>query len=252
MSKDYEIIKKLVPVTMVYEDGNFYTDKYNCECCLKNEKGLLSQEYQCILDLGDDHFAVCKVFSRVNYLRDGTADERYYGIVGNEYEITDVGLKWGVIRVNRNEKGEIIPGCETLVVPYVYDRISSNNEKTATVYNNGKLTYLDIDVNSKSYGKQLAPCYFDHAVPFSTQIEGFAECSLEETTGYLPRNCKPKEMLYGSELLKYKQAQTISRYLNGKIDDSILDFETKDAYFNLTGERLQKENVKTLVKRKNR
>lgn len=251
MSKGFEIVKEKVVSTIIDGNGNCHYNDDKCKCFLKNENNeILSHQYQCMLYLGDDHFAVCDVAYDIQYFVDGyTADDRYYEIVKKEYEINNPKLKWGVIRINRNEQGMIIPGAETMIIPYIYDRISRNNEKTATAYSNEKLTYLDIDHDSENYGQQLVPCILEHAVPFSTEYDGFAECSINETTGYLPRNCKIKEAIDENELLTDNQARALSKYLNSESGFG-LDFETISAYFNLTGIRLQKGKRHSLVKRK--
>lgn len=251
MSKGFEVVKEKVASTIIGGDGNWHCNADNYKCFLKNENDeIISHQYQCMLYLGDDHFAVCNVMYDVQYLMDGySADDRYYGIVNEEYKINNPKLKWGVIRVNRNEQGIIIPGAETMIIPYIYDRISENNEKTATAYNDEKLTYLDIDRDSEKYGQQLVPCILEHAVPFSTEYDDFAECSIKGITGYLPRNCKAKDDIDGKELLTENQTRLLSKYLNSEAK-FILDFETISAYFNLTGIRLQKEQGHSLVKKK--
>lgn len=250
MANDYEIVKEKVASTIIGGDGNWHTNADNHKCFLKNENDeIISHQYECMLYLGYDHFAVCKVMEEIKYYMDGyCADDRYYGIIQNEYDICNSKLKWGIIRVNRDENGSVIPGAETMIIPYLYERISENNLKTATAYSNGKLTYLDIDRDSENYGQQLVPCILDHAVPFSTQYDGFAECSIKGKTGYLPRNCKAKEYIENNELLSGNQAWLISKYLTQ--DGFVLGAETISSYFNLTGIRLQKENGPTLVKRK--
>lgn len=251
MANDFEVVKEKVASTIIGGDGNWHTNADNHRCFLKNEEDeIISHQYECMLYLGNDHFAVCNVMYDIKYLMDGySSDDRYYGIVQEEYKVNNAKLRWGVIRVNRNEQGIIIPGAETFVIPYIYDRISENNEKTATAYSNGKLTYLDIDRDSENYGQQLVPCILDHAVPFSTEYDDFAECSINGVTGYLPRNCKAKEVIDGNELLTDNQVRLLSKYLNSE-SSFILDFETMSSYFNLTGIRLQKENGPRLVKRK--
>ena len=251
MSKGFEVVKEKVASTIIAGAGNWRTNTDNYKCFLKNDDGeIISHQYQCMLYLGDDHFAVCNVMYDIKYLMDGySADDRYYGIIQGQYEVKNAKLKWGVIRVNRNEQGIIIPGAETMIIPYIYDRISENNEKTATAYNNEKLTYLDIDRDSENYGQQLVPCILNHAVPFSTEYDDFAECSINGITGYLPRNCKAKEVIDGKELLTDNQTRLLSKYLNSE-SSFILDYETISAYFNLTGIRLQKEKGHSLVKRK--
>ena len=251
MSKGFEIVKEKVASTIIGGDGNWHANTDKHKCFLKNENDeIISHQYECMLYLGYDHFAVCNVMYNVKYfVNQYSADDRYYDILHEEYKVNNSKLKWGVIRVNRNEQGIIIPGAETMVIPYIYDRISENNEKTATAYSNGKLTYLDIDRDSENYGQQLVPCILERAVPFSTQYDGFAECSINCRTGYLPRNCKAKEYIDGKELLTASQAKYLSKYLNSE-SGFVLDFDTISTYFNLTGIRLQKEQGHSLVKRK--
>ena len=250
MPNDFKIVNEKVPSTIIGEDGNWHysTDKY--KCFLKNENyEIISHQYQCMIYLGSDHFAVCDVMYDVQYFMNKySADDRYYSIIQEEYEVQNQKLKWGIIRVNRNKQGAIIPGAETIIIPYLYDRISENNLKTATAYNNGKLTYLDIDKDSETYGQQLVPCILEHATPFSTQYDGFAECSINGKTGYLPRNCKIKKHIEGNELLSNNQTELILKYLTK--DNFVLSAENKASYFNLTGIRLQKENGPVLIKKK--
>lgn len=250
MPKKFEIVKEKVASTIIGGDGNWHCNDDNFMCFLKNENDeMISHQYQCMLYLGYDHFAVCNVMSDIQYFMDGySADDRYYGIIHEAYETHNSKLKWGVIRINRNEHGIIIPGAETMVIPYLYDRISENNLKTATAYSNGKLTYLDIDVDSKNYGQQLVPCILEHAVSFSTQYDGFAECSINGKTGYLPRNCEAKEYIEGNELLNDNEAMLISKYLIN--EGFVLSAEIISSYFNLTGIRLQKESGPVLKKKK--
>jgi hypothetical protein len=253
MAKDFKIVQEKVTSKTIGNDGNLCNNSDNCKCFLKNQNNkIISHQYECMLNLGDDHFAVCEVVNHVNYFNDGySAHDRYYGIAVEDYEVNSK-LKWGIIKVTRDEKGTIKPFAEILIVPFLYDRIDGNNEKTATVYNNGFLTYLDIDEDSENYGKQLVPCVLEHAVPFSTEYEGFAECSIDETTGYLPRNCKIRNDILGWNLLTPSQTEAISEYFDSGAK-SDLDFYTYDTYFRLTGIRLgeEKQKVRKLTRKDN-
>ena len=253
MEKDYEIVKEKVSTTQMGPDGNWFYYNENCQCFLKNKDDeIISHMYQCMLDLGNDHLAVCNIVNDVLYPMDGhSADDRYYNILFGEYKIKSPKLKWGIIRLNRDEKGLIIPRAEELVVLYLYDRISENNLKSATAYYADKLTYLDIDRNSLNYGDQLVPCILEHAEPFSVQHNGFAECSINGTVGFLPRNCQAKESIKGVELLTDKQALLLSKYFSSN-GSSFLDADTVSAYFNLTGIKPEKEKGPTLVKNHNK
>lgn len=134
-----------------------------------------------------------------------------------------------------------------MAIPYLYDRISENNLKTATEYNKGGLIYLDLDISRDSYGKQLVPCILKHAVSFGVTYEGFAECSVNGVVGYLPRNCKFRESIENSDLITENQVLYLSKNLNG-VEGYNLSSDIILSYFNLTGEILNQENVQVLKK----
>jgi len=238
---DFRIVKEKVATWHIAENGN-QTFKFDKErFVLKNDNDeVISHQYYCMFQLDNDHFAVCDLISEATFW----SNYNEYDIIKGEYETTTPKMKWGVIRINRDASGAIIPGAETMVVPYLYDRISSNNMRTATVESNGKFSYLDLDVSRSSYGRQLVPCILEHAVPFCVDIEGFAECSIGNTVGYLPRECKPCDELESFELLTKKQAECIASILNNVENVSVI-LGAITSYFALTG--IQIEQGKKLV-----
>ncbi len=152
-----------------------------------------------------------------------------------DFDNSTLSFKYGIIAIQRDEKGNIIPMGEKIVVPILYDGISENNLKSVTAYENNRLTYIDIDPNSENYGKQLVPVVLEHAVPFSVDYEGFAECSVNGFVGYLPRNCKPKSTLKPSDLLTEEQVKYLLPYFeltNNFLHDST---ESVNKYCELTG-----------------
>lgn len=252
MKKDYEIVKEKVLTTKMGADGNWLCNGKNYQCFLKSGDGkMVSCQYQAMLDFGNDHLAVCNIVDDVKYPMDGiSAIDRYYDIIHGEYEIKKPKLKWGIIRLNRDDNGLIIPMAETLVVPYLYDRISGNNLKSATAYCGNKLTYLDLDRNSWNYGRQLVPCVLQRAVPFSVEYDGFAECCINGIVGFLPRKCQVKKSIEGFELLTEEQTKQLLKYFNSE-ESFLLSDDTISTYFNLTGIKLpEKEKVRTLAKGK--
>lgn len=156
MIEDLRIVEKKVSIPFIDKQSGrlcaFLEDKQ----CLENKYGeTISLEYYCMLDLGDDHYAVCDIVSHVMFY---TRND-YYSVVKGEYKIiNEPTFKWGIIRIKRDINGKVIPMGETVVVPFIYDRICNNNSKTATVYCGQHLTYVELDVNSSCYGKQLVPC----------------------------------------------------------------------------------------------
>lgn len=156
------------------------------------------RDYYSIEHLFDDHYIVC--------------DVAYDGILSYnaEFDNSKLSFKYGIIVLQRDEQNKIIPMQEKIVVPILYDRISTNNENTVTAYLGKYLTYIDVNPNSEHYGKQLVPIVLEHAVPFSVDYEGFAECSVNGVVGYLPRDCKPKDALNPSDLLTEDQVKVLS------------------------------------------
>jgi len=247
MIKNLEIVKRKIVNSFIGEDGNLYFNTDGERFSLSNGDEVVSHQYYCMISLGDDHYAVCDLISDARFW----ADYNEYDVINGEYETTVPKMKWGVIRITRDDLGKIIPEAEIMVIPYIYDRISPNNLKTATAYNEDKLTYLDLNREKGSYGQQLVPCVLNHAVPFSIDYEGFAECSVDDVVGYIPRNCKVKKGIECSELLTESQTRCLSKYLAGS-KEVVLDNDTILAYFNLTGELLFQEKVQQLKKtRKN-
>ena len=216
---DFVISKESIVTPFIGEDGNKYysTDKERFFLKNRNDE-MISNQYYCMIPLGNDHFAVCDLVSDVNFFD----DYNEYDIIKGDYEATAPKMKWGVIRVNRDYSGNIIPCAEVMVVPYLYDRISANNLKTATVENDGKFSYLDLDVNGSYYGNQLVPCILEHAVPFCVDIDGFAECSINGTVGYLSRESKPIDTLENLKLLTKEEAKSMSNILNNENNSSVV------------------------------
>lgn len=157
----------------------------------------ITKDYFYIEHIFDDHYIVCDA------IYDGLL---YYDA---EFDNSKLSFKYGIIALQRDDQNKIIPMGEKIVVPILYDKISTNNENTVTAYLNKHLTYIDMNPNSENYGKQLVPVVLEHAVPFSVDYEGFAECSVDGVVGYLPRNCKPKDTLEPSDLLTEDQVKVL-------------------------------------------
>lgn len=153
--------------------------------------------------------------------------------IEEEFDNSKLSFKYGIIAIQRDEKGNIIPMAEKLVVPMLYDEISENNDKTVTAKVNGLLTYIDIDSKSVNYGKQIVPVILEHAVPFSVDYEGFAECSVNGVVGYLPRNCQPRTTLSPLELLTEEQVKHLLPYLESS--NNALHESSVNKYSELTG-----------------
>ena len=162
-------------------DGNVFVQNHKVH--LEKNNIQLTKDYWDIVELWDDHYAVCDLSVSNCYL-DGL----------NQYTLKSelealgpkfgpkINFKYGVIRLKRNDKGEVIPFAEKMIVPIVYDRICENNDDSLTAYSNGKLTYIELDPRSLNYGKQLIPAVLEHAVAFSLKYQGFAECSVDGIT----------------------------------------------------------------------
>lgn len=219
--KDYDILYDDIWSNYLDEDGNVDEIYISQKASIMSTDGKknLSKPYYYIEELWDDHFIVC----------DLVITEPGFGIETRDVlSTTKVGFKYGVIRVKRNKKKEIIPMQETVVIAPVYDKISGANSNVIIAYgNNNHLTYVDLDVKSPNYAEQLVPVVLNHAVPFDTEYEGFAECSIGNVVGYLPRNCKPRTKLNGKDLLTKDQVEYLLKYFPRAFmhDQSVRAFE---------------------------
>ena len=232
MKQNLEITKAEISTSYINQEGNIDVHYNNHKFFLIDHFGKsVSRYYDGMYDLGNDHYAVSQITHELRYY----SDYNYYDIIGNEVEIVNPKFKWGIIQIQRDKNGNIIPCAEKLVVNYLYDRISGNNLQTATAYVNDKLTYLDLNPDNPHYGSQLVPCILNHAVPFDTQYQGFAECSIDNVTGYLPRINRPIYSITSQNLLTENQVFYLSKYLQGELD-ICLGEETTKAYFHLTYE----------------
>lgn len=241
------LVKERVLEPYITVEGNVsYHANYFKYFLKSDDERVLSKEYYCMEPLGNDHYAVASLVDMSDVI-----DYDYYYSQSEKNEVKTV-LKWAIMRVNRDNKGNVICGYESLVTPYLYDRITTNNLLTATVYNNYFLTYVDLDPTSENYGKQLVPCILEKAVPFNLTYEGFAECSLSgKTMRYLPRNCRIQDEIYTSSLLSEGDMQLLIRYFHGEEDvlDTVEGSYAKDIYRNLTGINLTKKNCMSLQKK---
>lgn len=115
------------------------------------------------------------------------------------------------MRLSRDKKGRVIPYREVMITPYIYNHISPNNTKTATVSKDGFYTYVELDRENSNYGLELVPCVLTRATCFDTKYADFAECEYNGVTGYLPRIKRGANILPTTELLEEKEAMELSK-----------------------------------------
>ena len=124
-----------------------------------------------------------------------------------QYDDIDADIKYGVLKLQRNKENVVIPYGEKIIVQSIYDKISQNNDKTVTVNCKDNYAYFDYEK-----GVQLTPVVLKHAVPFSTDYEGFAECSTKDEFGYLPRDTEPVHREKNIKLLTEEQVKVLTKY----------------------------------------
>lgn len=217
------IIGSTQKISYMDEEGNIsYIDGTNKVCLIEDQKVMkkLSKDYYLmdpIYDYGlEEIYIVCDAVC-CQHLK-----------YESDYDTSKLSFKYGIIAIQRDEKGNIIPMGEKIVVPILYDKIYENELKTVTAYVNDHLTYIDIDPNSENYGKQLVPAILEHAYSFSADYDGFTKCSVNGFVGYLPRNCKPRKTLEPSDLLTKEQVEYLLSYFeltnNDQHDSSVNKF----------------------------
>ena len=187
---------------------------------LKDENGnIITLPYYSIKRLSRDHYVVLDVADTVN------SDEAAYyeGVpVTNQIPGDSLKLKFGIIRVNRDSRGNIIPFAEEKVFPCICNSIVDGSCETAILENyKGRYHYLELDITSKNYGKPLVLSSLKSAKPFDDRL--FAECSFSGKyyKGYIPRDVSRVEISNNRDLLSSNEV----RYLDG--EDTKLTDEAK-------------------------
>jgi len=237
MIMGFKIVKNSKNVPVIDADGNVTYDTAIQKVYLQDEDGKrISDDYYYIECIGNNHYIVCDITSSQSGME-----------YQDEFDDSKLAFKYGVICLKKDDNGNVIPMAESIVVPIIYDRISGNNLNTITAYaNNDHLTYIDIDPQSQNYGKQLVPVVLEHAVPFSVEYDGFAECSVSGITGYLPRNCQPLTQISPLDLLTEEQVKCLLSYLdmnNSPLYDSSIEKISK-----LTGETKTLKLIRNIAK----
>ena len=211
-------------VFYIDNNGNVaFTQELN-KFCLSIEENMreadslkkVTKDYYYMSEIFDDCFIVSDVHCNQNL---GYKDK---------YDDSRLTFKFGVIMLQRDEKGNIIPMAEKIVVPILYDDISMGNLKTIIAFVKDSCTYIDINPESENFGKQLVPTVLGHALPFAEKYEGFAECSVDGVSGYLPRNCQHKTSISKEELLTEEQVKCILTFLEN--EENIFDSELSNVF----------------------
>ena len=139
---------------------------------------------------------------------------------------------------------------EEIIIPYLYDKLTANvNDIIPAQYHN-KSTYISLDINKNTYGKQLVPCILENATPFGTEFENFAECTINSKKGYLPKNCQVLNKIDENTLLTKEQVIYLTNILekNNEVFDT--NEEAITAYYNLTNEFILPNTSVNKIKRK--
>lgn len=237
-----KLIRSTKKISYIDENGNISYIDSSDKICLAREE--IVDGKKVIKKLSKDYYSMEPIYEEglkeLYIVCNAVCDIVYSQFLEYLKNFDDLkfSFKYGIIEIQRDEKGNIIPMGEKVVVPLLYDKIVGNNLESVTAYVNNHLTYIDINPNSDNYGKQLVPAVFEHAVPFSVDYEGFAECSVCGTAGYLPRNCQPRTTLSPLDLLTEEQVEYLLADLESSSND--LNESAVNKYSELTG------NAKTL------
>lgn len=188
---------------LIYIDymGNVAESEEKYQYVLVNEsQEEISRRYDYTEELNDDHYIVSSAVAAIDRHNDEVSPRAEF--------------KFGVIRLTRDDNGKVIPFNEKIVVPFIYDGIKSGEENTAIAAiihgKSNRFTYIDLDLESKNYGKQLLPVGLKSASWFGRDYKGFAEC--EFALGgerYIPRNYEPRQEATYADLLTKEEVECL-------------------------------------------
>lgn len=228
MIDGFKIICEEEPKYSIDKDGNKKITPGRKKYCLTINENVISGYYEGIIYLGDNYFAVAEYDTKIiKYNR-----YRQDAIIDTKTVAQDAKLKWGIIKIVKQNEHDNITWSEQLVIPYMYDSITPNNNHTATVAYKNKFTFIELDESSKCYGEQIYPCIFNSVSNFDIEYDNFVEVKKGKKTGYIPRNISYET---DSEYMLDKQEiNDLSEYLEG--NKSNLEYDTRYKYMKLTNE----------------
>lgn len=192
-------------VPYIDDNGNIAYKEFVSKFCLCLERNIgksvrlkkVTKNYYYISEISGDYFVVANI-----------NDAR---VLSDEAEFDDLKLsfKFGIIKLQRDSQGNIIPMAEKIVTPALYHDFWQGGLETITAEVNERITYIDVNPASENFGKQLVPAILEYAEPFSKQYEGFAKCTVNGISGYLYRYCEPRTTLSAADLLTEEQVKNI-------------------------------------------
>ena len=146
----------------------------------------------------------------------------------SEFDDSKLSFKFGIIKLQRDSQGSIIPMAEKNVSPALYHDFWQGGLETMGAEVNEHFTYIDINPASENFGKQLVPAVLEYAEPFSKQYEGFAKCIVDGVSGYLYRYCEPRTTLSATDLLTEEQVKnSLAQIGNNTLDGDLTEEKGK-------------------------
>lgn len=211
-------------VPYIDDNGNIAYRKVTSKFSLYLEQNIgklvltkkVTKDYYYMSEISDDYFEVVNV----NDAR-GIEDE-------SEFDDSKLSFKFGIIKLQRDSQGSIIPMAEKIVSPALYHDFWQGGLETMGAEVNEHFTYIDINPASENFGKQLVPAVLEYAEPFSKQYEGFAKCTVEGVDGYLYRYCEPRMTLSATDLLTEEQVKnSLAQIGNNTLDGDLTEEKGK-------------------------
>ena len=187
-------VVKSKPTLTIDNDGNIAikdSDTY----CLSNKDDIANpyaREYT------NDYFGIMHITNDC-YVVLGTDIKVASDISQNPIE--ENKFKFGIIELQRNYSKEIIKKSEEIIAPITYDRIYVYDPLYPILEKDGHYTYFCLDPESKNYKKQLVPLVLESAAPFNIKYPGFAECTIDGKTRFLPIDFIAVEAVTPDDLL---------------------------------------------------
>ena len=118
-------------------------------------------------------------------------------------------IKSGVISLTRDRKGKIEKYSERVIVPFVFDDIHYSLNGYAFGFAADKCCLLDLNPQSKRFGKQITPVLLNiihnESELLDSHLSLFFGCSINGVNGFLPYQMSPANTLTEDDLLSMEE-----------------------------------------------